>query len=84
MKNRDLEKEFEEKYNLYAVMLYRISFLYLGNSADAEDVQGAVDAILTLYNDREQCCRLGDNARTLACTRFSKEAGTAANITLLK
>ncbi|MBR2957467.1 MAG: RNA polymerase sigma factor [Clostridia bacterium] len=38
MKNRDLEKEFEEKYNLYAAMLYRISFLYLGNSADAEDV----------------------------------------------
>ena len=38
MKSRDLEKEFEEKYRLYAAMLYRISFLYLGNSADAEDV----------------------------------------------
>ena len=38
MKSRDLEKEFEEKYRLYAEMLYRISFLYLGNSADAEDV----------------------------------------------
>ena len=38
MKNRDLEKEFEEKYRLYAAMLYRISFLYLGNGADAEDV----------------------------------------------
>lgn len=56
----------------------------VGLCADAEDVLGAVDAILTLYNDREQCCRLGDNARTLACTRFSKEAGTAANIALLK
>lgn len=54
-----------------------------GLCADAEDVQGAVDAILTLYNDREQCCRLGDNARTLACTCFSKEASTAANIALL-
>lgn len=38
MKARDLEKEFEEKYRLYAAMLYRISFLYLGNGADAEDV----------------------------------------------
>ena len=38
MKTRDLEKEFEEKYRLYAAMLYRIAFLYLGNGADAEDV----------------------------------------------
>lgn len=38
MTNRDLEKEFEEKYNCYGSMLYRIAFLYLGNAADAEDV----------------------------------------------
>lgn len=38
MKKRDLEKEFEEKYNTYGAMLYRISFLYLGNAADAEDI----------------------------------------------
>lgn len=51
-----------------------------GLCADAEDAQGAVDAILTLYRDRPLCRRLGDNARRLACRRFSKEAGTAAKI----
>lgn len=38
MKNRDLENEFEEKYDTYGVMLYRIAYLYLGNAADSEDV----------------------------------------------
>lgn len=56
----------------------------VGLCADAEDVQSAVEAILTLYNDRALRQRLGNNARTLACARFSKEAGTAANIALLK
>lgn len=55
-----------------------------GLCADAEQVQQAVDAILTLYNDRALCQQYGDNARRLACTRFSKETGTAANIALLK
>ncbi len=52
MKNRDLEKEFEEKYNLYAVMLYRISFLYLGNSADAEDV--LQDVFIKLFSGKRK------------------------------
>ncbi len=38
MKKRDLENEFEEKYDTYGVMLYRIAYLYLGNAADSEDV----------------------------------------------
>lgn len=54
-----------------------------GLCADAEDTQGAVDAIISFYNRRDLCRRYGDNARRLACTRFSKEAGTAANIALL-
>ncbi len=54
-----------------------------GLCADAEDVQGAIDAVLALYNDRALCRRYGDNARRLACARFSKEAGTTANIALL-
>ena len=55
-----------------------------GLCADAEDAQGATDAILTLYRDRELCRRLGDNARALACRRFSKEAGTTAQVQLLE
>ncbi len=38
MKARDFEKEFEEKYNSYARMLYKIAFLYLNSASDAEDV----------------------------------------------
>lgn len=38
MKTREPEKEFEEKYNRYGSMLYKIAFLYLGNASDAEDV----------------------------------------------
>ncbi len=38
MNKRDLEKEFETKYNDYGKMLFRIAYLYLGNSADAEDI----------------------------------------------
>lgn len=38
MRNRDLENEFEAKYNKYGNMLYKIAFLYLGNKSDAEDV----------------------------------------------
>ncbi|MBR0447331.1 MAG: glycosyltransferase family 4 protein [Clostridia bacterium] len=56
----------------------------VGLCADAEDVQGAVDAILTYYTNKDLCTQHGANARRLACARFSKEAGTAANIALLK
>ena len=56
---------------------------HAGVCADAEDVQGAIDAILTLYDDRDLCSQYGSNARKLACQRFSKEAGTSANIALL-
>ena len=38
MNKRDLEKEFEAKYNDYGKMLFRIAFLYVGNFADAEDI----------------------------------------------
>lgn len=38
MDKRDLEKEFEAKYNDYGKMLFRIAFLYVGISADAEDI----------------------------------------------
>ena len=38
MNKRDLEKEFETKYNDYGKMLFRIAYLYVGNSSDAEDI----------------------------------------------
>ena len=38
MEKREQEKEFEEKYNRYGNMLYKIAFLYLSNASDAEDV----------------------------------------------
>ncbi len=38
MSKRDLENEFEAKYNEYGNMLYKIAFLYLGNVSDTEDV----------------------------------------------
>ena len=38
MSKRDLENEFEAKYNDYGNMLYKIAFLYLGNASDTEDV----------------------------------------------
>jgi len=38
MSKRDLETEFEAKYNDYGNMLYKIAFLYTGNANDAEDV----------------------------------------------
>lgn len=38
MNKRDLEKEFETKYNDYGKMLFRIAYLYAGNSSDAEDI----------------------------------------------
>lgn len=36
--NKSVKSEFSEKYSLYGEMLYKIAFLYLGNSYDAEDV----------------------------------------------
>ncbi len=38
MNKRDLEKEFENKYKDYGKMLFKIAYLYAGNSADAEDI----------------------------------------------
>ena len=38
MSKRDLENEFEDKYNEYGNMLFKIAFLYLGNASDTEDV----------------------------------------------
>lgn len=55
-----------------------------GVCAAAEDTDGAVKAILALYQDRDLCRRYGTNARRLACTLFSKETGTAAKVNLFK
>lgn len=38
MSKRDLKNEFEAKYNEYGNMLFKIAFLYLGNTSDTEDV----------------------------------------------
>ncbi|MDE5995374.1 MAG: RNA polymerase sigma factor [Eubacterium sp.] len=37
MDNEQLKSKFEDKYNQYGNMLYKIAFLYFGNSYDAED-----------------------------------------------
>lgn len=52
----------------------------IGLCADAGDVDGAVAAILQLYENRTLCKTMGENARELACSRFSKETGTALRI----
>ncbi len=46
MSKRDLENEFEAKYNEYGNMLYKIAFLYLGNASDTED---ALQDVFTKY-----------------------------------
>lgn len=51
MDKRDLEKEFETKYNNYGKMLFRIAFLYVGNSADAEDI---LQDVFIKYLSKEQ------------------------------
>lgn len=37
MDKESFKNEFESKYRLYGEMLYKIAFLYFGNSYDAED-----------------------------------------------
>lgn len=37
MDKETLKNQFETKYELYGEMLYKIAFLYFGNSYDAED-----------------------------------------------
>ena len=37
MPKNEIKEQFEEKYNLYGDMLYKIAYLYLGKPADAED-----------------------------------------------
>lgn len=56
----------------------------IGVCAEAEDTDAAVQGILTLYNDRQKCKQMGENARNLACSRFSREAGTAARIAVIE
>lgn len=53
-----------------------------GVCAEAEDVEQAVEAILTLYRDRELCRESGARARELACRTFSKQVGVAKRIKL--
>ncbi len=52
MKECHLEKEFEEKYELYANMLYKIAFLHLNNASDAEDVLQDVFAKYLYFGKR--------------------------------
>ncbi len=52
----------------------------IGLCAEAEDADGAAAAILRLYEDRQMCKTMGENARTLACDRFSKEAATPVKL----
>ena len=56
----------------------------VGIAAEAEDVDAAVAAIEKLYEDRALCKKMGENARALACSRFSKEAGTSARIAVFE
>ena len=49
MDNEQLKSKFEAKYNEYGKMLYKIAFLYFGNSYDAEDVLQEV-FIRLMYN----------------------------------
>ena len=56
----------------------------VGLCADAEDVEAAVAAIEKLYAERDLCAKMGENARALACSRFSKEAGTALRISVFE
>lgn len=52
METRDFEKDFEDKWKRYGNMLYRISYLYLNNAADAEDV--LQDVFLKYLNNRKR------------------------------
>lgn len=54
----------------------------IGVCAEAEDADAAVAAILRLYENRELCKEMGDNARALACNRFSKEAATPVKLAI--
>ena len=56
----------------------------VGICAEAENADVAVNAILSLYNDRQQCKQMGANARELACKRFSKDTGTSVRITVME
>ena len=53
MDKRDLEKEFDAKYNDYGKMLFKIAFLYVGNSADAEDI--LQDVFIKYLSGRYSC-----------------------------
>lgn len=55
-----------------------------GLCADAEDVDAAVQAIVTLYENTERCRAYGKNARALACGKFAKEIGTAARVAVME
>ena len=55
-----------------------------GLCAEAEDVDAAKDAVLRFYNDAALCRRYGENARKLACTKFSRQAGVAAKIAVFE
>lgn len=56
----------------------------VGIAAEAENVDAAVAAIRKLYEDRQLCEKMGENARKLACSSFAKEVGIAARIAILE
>lgn len=52
----------------------------VGVCAEAENVDEAVEAILKLYNGREFLAECSANARSLVCSKFSKDVGVAKRI----
>ena len=49
-----------------------------------EDVDAAVAAIEKLYQQKTLCSQLGENARQLACTKFSQDVGIPAKIAIFE
>ncbi len=51
-----------------------------GICTQPENASDAVNAIMKLYEDKELCRTLSQNARNTACTKFSKETGVSKRI----
>ncbi len=52
----------------------------VGVCVEPENTEAATDAIMKLYSDRNLCEKYSENARRLACTKFSRETGVAKRI----
>ena len=51
-----------------------------GICIEPENVAAATDAIMKLYSNKELCREYSENARRLACTKFSRETGVSKRI----